>query len=514
MRFPFYGLRTGVLTYMAFLTLVAMLLVNVVMVKFSVRDLMRERLKAGHLLTNTLKQRLEYETTQRKRSWDSLRSDIQFKRWINLLLKKVGFSQVMVFNSEGCSVFGIQAPGEVNKDLLLISRKVLSTGRGTHDFSGRTWGVIWLGPKKLNISEPLFFEGQPPCAISISADLVPLYQRLRDSEKIILLYILLNTIVFVLLGVYFLSRTIVRPIRRLLSITDEFEEGEPFPKLPDTSRNEIGQLFHSLNKMLKRLDENKEELKSHINSLEETNRELKKAQKEIIQSEKLASMGRLATGVAHEIGNPIGIVLGYLELLKKGDLGEEDRQDFLTRIEAEIKRVSGIIRQLLDFSGPSSGEKAKESLHTLLTETVDMLKPQPMMASIDLNMDLKATKDRVLVDCDQLKQIFLNIIMNAADAMEDAGPSDNGLRPKTLTVTTLNVNDSIEIRFMDEGVGIPEKDLVQIFDPFFTTKEPGKGTGLGLSVCYRIVEGLGGTITAESTVGKGTTLIIKIPLYQ
>jgi signal transduction histidine kinase len=299
-----------------------------------------------------------------------------------------------------------------------------------------------------------------------------------------------------------------------LGITEEFEDGEPFPQLPDPSRNEIGQLFRSLNKMLKRLGENKQELQSHIASLEEANEELKKAQKEIIRSEKLASMGRLATGVAHEIGNPIGIVLGYLELLDKGGLDKEEKKDFLNRIESEIRRISGIIRQLLNFSGTSSGERMQTSLHSLINETISILKPQPMMASINLDIDLKAERDEVLADSDQLKQVFLNIIMNAADAMGDDVASDEESRPKTLTVRTSNKNGTIEIIFADEGPGIPEQELAHIFDPFFTTKEPGKGTGLGLSVCYRIIEGLGGSIRAESEIGKGTTIILDIPLHQ
>lgn len=514
MRFSLYSLRTGVLTYMALLTVLAMVFINVVMVKFAVRDLLRERLKAGRLLIHALEQKLEHETVEGHRSWEQMRSDHQFRNRTASLLKEVGFSYALVFNGEGDRVFESETPGEMDKDVLLISRKVLATRKGTHDFSGSTWGVIWLGPRSLNISEPMFFEGRFAGVTTISTDLVPSYQRLRDSEKIVLIYIFLNTIVFILLGAYFLSRTVVKPIHKLLGITEEFEEGEPFSQLLDSSRNEIGQLFRSLNKMLKRLEENKKELKSHIASLEKANQELKKAQNEIIKSEKLASMGRLATGVAHEIGNPIGIVLGYLELLKKGGLDEEEKQDFLDRIESEIRRISGIIRQLLDFSGPSSGEWTQTSLHGLVTETIDILRPQPMMASINLNTDLKAERDEVLADSDQLKQVFLNIIMNAADAMGDEMVPDEESRPKTLTVKSSNVDDSIELCFADEGLGISEQDLVHIFDPFFTTKEPGKGTGLGLSVCYRIIEGLGGTIRAESTVGKGTTIIIDIPLHQ
>ena len=135
------------------------------------------------------------------------------------------------------------------------------------------------------------------------------------------------------------------------------------------------------------------------------------------------------------------------------------------------------------------------------------------MAGIQVQTVLEATEDTVYTDPDQLKQIFLNVIMNAADAMEREEASDD-VSTKVLTIESLMVDHFMELRFTDTGSGIPEQELGHIFDPFYTTKEPGKGTGLGLSVCYRILEGLGGTIRAESSVGKGTTIIIDLPLYH
>jgi signal transduction histidine kinase len=218
--------------------------------------------------------------------------------------------------------------------------------------------------------------------------------------------------------------------------------------------------------------------------------------------------------VAHEIGNPIGIVLGYLELLKGEDLKEEGSQDFLDRIESEITRISQIIRQLLDFSRPSSSEPRKTTVHGLLTETINMLSPHPMMSRIEIRQELKATQDTIWTDPNQIKQVFLNIVMNAADAMGDAELTDNDAAIKRLTITSMNAGDDIELRFTDTGTGIAKQELGHIFDPFYTTKDPGKGTGLGLSICYRIVEGLGGAIQAKSIQGKGTTIIIRIPLYR
>ena len=323
----------------------------------------------------------------------------------------------------------------------------------------------------------------------------------------------MNALILVLFGIYLLSRTVVKPIHRLLTITEEFEEWPPIFDQGESSRNEIGQLFRSLKMMLKRLETNKRELKANISSLEEANLEIKKAQNEIIKSEKMATAGRLATGVAHEIGNPLSIVLGYLELLKGGELRDEDRNDFVGRIESEVTRINRIIRELLDFSRPSSAANEETGIHQLIRETVKMLEPQPMMDRIEIRQVLRAKKDVVWAGTAQLKQVLLNIMINAADAMID-GESSDGLSPKVLNIETENQDDSIVISFTDTGIGIPPKELGRVFDPFYTTKEPGKGTGLGLSVCHTIIEGLEGTIRAESVLGKGSKFIVNIPLNR
>ena len=332
------------------------------------------------------------------------------------------------------------------------------------------------------------------------------------SEKVILLYILMDTLILAVVGIYLLSRIVVKPIHKLSKMTEEYKEGDIVPStLGEASGNEIGQLSRSLNIMLKRLDENKSELKAHISSLENANKELQQAQSEIIKSEKLASVGRLSAGIAHEIGNPIGIILGYLELLQKKELAEDEKKDFLNRIESEIKRINRIIRQLLDFSRPSNGQPEETHVHDTIIDTVNILSPQPMLEDIQINLELKASTNTVLSDPNQLQQVFLNIIMNAVDAFSEKSVSKN--INKELTIKSLDSADSIELRFIDNGPGATDEELSHIFDPFYTTKEPGKGTGLGLSVCYRIVEGLGGTIAAESTLGEGTTVIVTLPLY-
>jgi two-component system NtrC family sensor kinase len=342
-------------------------------------------------------------------------------------------------------------------------------------------------------------------------------------QKIVFFYILLNTLFLAIFGFYFIYRSIIRPINRLVKRTEEFKEGEAFFLASNTEQNEFTKLSRSINAMLRRLEDNKAELKTGIRSLEKANLELQQAQEEIIRSEKLASVGRLASGIAHEIGNPIGIVLGYLGLLKQSDLTDEERRDFINRIEKEIERINRTIRNLLDFSRPSKGEMKVVSVHKIIGDMVDILKPQPMVSDSEIVFDKSAKKDTVLADPDKLKQVFLNLSMNAIDAMGTHQTENEsqkkilsiqtGLSPKTKAAKRVN-KSKIHIEFIDKGPGIPAEDLTRIFDPFFTTKEPGKGTGLGLSVSLRIIEAMGGDIKVKSEKGKGTKIIVILPVHE
>ena len=216
----------------------------------------------------------------------------------------------------------------------------------------------------------------------------------------------------------------------------------------------------------------------------------------------------------HEVGNPLGIVLGYLELLKRGDLSVKEREDFLERIEAEVNRIHQIIRELLDFSRGSGPHREETNVHELIMETLHLLTPQPMMAQIEIQPSLDAKDDVVLAVPTQLKQVFLNIIINAADAMAETDLSKGAGSPRVLKIGTANKSGFIQVTFTDTGAGIPPEAQGRLFDPFFTTKEPGKGTGLGLSVCYTIMEGLGGAIRVESPAGSGARVTVDIPLTE
>lgn len=512
MRIPIYGLRAGILAQIIFLIVAAMLLINVVMVKFHEKDLVRGKVRIGELLIRSIEREIAYQLSQKGVDLKEITSALQFDMDCRKFLDKGGGSSAVIVDSKGTNIYSI-GDNEYNKEKdTNLARDAMNTGSVLINFSGSGWGVFWLASRDISVSAPILREGVILGGGTVSSSLEPIYQGLRKTEKLILLYILLDTVILSIVGIYLISRTVVNPIHRLLKMTDEYKDGDIIPSFPETTGNEIGNLSRSLKNMLKRLDDNKTEMKEHISSLENANRELKKAQNEIIRTEKLASVGRLAAGIAHEIGNPIGIVLGYLDLLKKEDITEELKTDFLKRIESETKRINLIISQLLDFARPSTGEKEACCVHLLINDTIEILRPQPMMEGIKIELHLDAITDRVLADPNRLQQVFFNILINAADVFSGVQKGTIKKVDGSLRIETKNIGGSLAIKFIDNGPGIPEGEHEHIFDPFFTTKEPGKGTGLGLFVCYRIIEELNGSIAVDSSDTKGTTIIVNLPV--
>ncbi len=512
MRVPFVfnRLRTVIMTSLALLILSAMLLIHVVMAKFAERDLVNAHVQRGRLLLQAVSIIVFEDQENRKTDRETHVGGTDFRKNVASLLRVGEFSGAMLINGKGLKVFSHGYWGVNEKHVVRNAMDNLADP--TVEFSGKTWGLFWLAPEKVVLASPLWIDGRLTGSVAVFSNLKHLYGKLRESETVVLAYIGMNTLILVLFGIYLLSRTVVRPINRLLAVTERFDGAIPIMQKGESPNSEIGRLSQSLNLMLRQLDANEKKLKENISSLEAANREIKKAQDEIVKSEKMASVGRLATGVAHEIGNPLGIILGYIELLQRGDLNGLERRDFLFRVESEITRINSIIRDLLDFSRPSGGEQKETHAHQILEEVLTVLSPQPMFEQIHIRRSFYAESDRIRVAQDSLKQVFLNVIINAADAMDHNAVSPGAHAESILTLETLNEEGFLIIRVSDTGYGMPADEITRIFDPFFTTKEPGKGTGLGLSICYTMMERAGGKIRAESEPGKGTTLILEIPL--
>ncbi len=252
-------------------------------------------------------------------------------------------------------------------------------------------------------------------------------------------------------------------------------------------------------------------LEEYVVSLQQSNEHLLRAQKELQISEKLASLGYLAAGVAHEIGNPLAAALGYIELLQKTSFDAEKQRDILQRTQQEIERIRRIIQELVTFSRPHSMQRQIVDVNTLLREVIART---PAFSEKTLDIQLKLTKFSLFAEVDpqKLQSVLYNILCNAVDAISHSGQivfsTSRRIRESS---TMIGSSEVIAIQCADTGSGIPDDQLSRIFEPFFTTKDPGKGMGLGLSLCHRIVESLNGEMTIQSAVGQGTTVTIYLP---
>ncbi|MDD5030560.1 MAG: ATP-binding protein [Rhodoferax sp.] len=325
--------------------------------------------------------------------------------------------------------------------------------------------------------------------------------------------------VFILLlsgGVgYFLQRLIYLPLKDLESGAIKVSAGQLDQTIPVRSADEFGRVADSFNHMTAALNQSRSELNELIQGLEckvqERTKELLEARAEVAQGEKLASIGVLAAGIAHELNNPLTGVLTFTSLLrKKAPDGSDDAAD-LDLVIGETKRCASIIRRLLDFAREKVPVRGFFNLNQVIEDTVRFVERPASLHQIDIRCDLDSALPPVWGDADLLKQVIMNLLVNAQQAIVASGEITVQSHVRAATDAT-DAIPFIEVAVSDTGCGIPQANLQRIFDPFFTSKEVGKGTGLGLSVSYGIVKAHGGKITVESVVGAGTTFRVELPL--
>ena len=313
----------------------------------------------------------------------------------------------------------------------------------------------------------------------------------RDTALSFFLVIVVTTIIALILAGYLIS-TYTKPVKRLIVAAKELAGGAYHriavdPHDDDDARN-LAQAFNGM-----------------VEAIEERDRELKEqAARTILRSEKLASIGRLASGVAHELNNPLTGVLTYGSLLLE-DLKGTKYEDDLKVIRDETMRCRGIVRGLLDFARESRPERVLSDLNALVEDSLKILEKHVSFQNIEIVKALDRPLPRVSVDPQEIRTVINNLALNAADAMPNGG---------RLTIATSAEPQfgMVVITVADTGVGISEENAGKIFEPFFTTKEKGKGTGLGLAVTYGVIQRHGGLINLESRVGQGTKFTIKLPL--
>ena len=246
------------------------------------------------------------------------------------------------------------------------------------------------------------------------------------------------------------------------------------------------------------------ERRAREQALETTLAQLRATQQQLIQSEKLAAVGTLISGVAHEINNPLGNILGRVQLLQRAAGDDESKRDLQT-VRDECGRAIRIVRNLLSFTREHMPETTLVSLNDVIDQVLELRAYELKVSNIELKKNFGADLPQIHADPHQLQQVFLNLVINAEQAMTAAHGRGS------LSITTKRVGDTLQVVVADDGPGIPDELISQIFNPFFTTKDVGAGTGLGLSVCYGIVKEHGGQMRVESEQEKGTTFTVELP---
>lgn len=281
-----------------------------------------------------------------------------------------------------------------------------------------------------------------------------------------------------------IARIITRPIVDLVEANQRLAQGDMQVRVDAQGTGELAVLGHSFNRMVEELDQTQDEL---------------------CQKERLASMGQLAAGVAHEINNPLGTILLFSDMMYKEADEDDPRRDDLKMIISETTRCKSIVADLLNFSRQQDVMAQEINIHDLLEQVIKGLSVQPAFQDVKFVRHFSSVVPAIQADPNQMQQVFINLFNNAAEAMDSEG---------TITITSSSLDHNwVEIKISDTGAGIPQEDLNKVFSPFYTTKSPGKGTGLGLSITYGIIKMHRGQISVQSQEGKGTTFTITLPTH-
>ena len=365
------------------------------------------------------------------------------------------------------------------------------------DHEVRAWGAL---------------EGPPDAVVTRGDGLsvrvwVPASTAGDSTRRSLLVFYLGLTAATVLLLTYvLLTYFIVRPIDRLRLGAERLASGRLRAEVPVQGAAEVARLAATFNDMAAQLRADRIALQERLEELERTTAELTTAQEQLIRSARLAAVGRLSAGVAHEIGNPLAAIRGLLDLMQMGNLDPDEEREFITRIQSETERIHHTIRDLLDFSRSDADSTSRiepsSDLVQVVSDTVRLVDRQTKFRDVQLSLGLEEGLPRVRGDGERIRQLLLNLLFNAADALGGEG---------SIVLRASNGRGLVRLVVEDDGPGIDEAILDQVFDPFVTTKPAGQGTGLGLAVCHTIVHRLGGTIVARNRPTGGASFEVSLP---
>jgi len=391
-----------------------------------------------------------------------------------------------VLNPDGERAIGTRVSKEVSEHVLTAGEQW--TGRA---FVVNDWYITAYEP-----IEDIFGERVGMLYVGI---LEAQYADIRNKALSVFILLTIASIALAIMLGYFLGHKIMRPVHRLIEASNEVSHGNFSPQFGPVSKSEIGVLQKTFAEMLTSLQEHDKRIKAES--------EIK-----LVQSEKQASVGRLAAGVAHEINNPLTGILTFTHmLLKRKDISDDVRSDLRT-VAQQTERVRKIVKSLLDFSRQTELNPKQIDINRVVSTAVLLMRNQALVKGVSLKFKPGEGIPLLTLDANQMQSVLLNLLLNALDATK---------RGDSINITTgmgIAGNEDrsmgVEIHVKDTGCGILPENLDKLFDPFFTTKEVGRGTGLGLAVSYGIVQRHGGTIRVQSEIGKGSTFIVWLPLEE
>jgi two-component system, NtrC family, sensor kinase len=388
------------------------------------------------------------------------------------------------------------------------------------------------------------FAGALLIAVAGALIVVPLLPPVPAAAYLVLL-VTADLAIFTWLATVLLRRRLLKPLDEVVGGVEAVADGAFDTRMPAADTQEMARLCTALDRMAERLLSDQQTLAGNIRSLDETNQLLTEARDAMIRTEKMASVGRLGAGIAHEVGNPLGAVMGYLALISRQVDGP--LKEYSSAAEKEAQRIDRIIRGLLDYARPREASAQAVEVNDVVTDTIDLVRTQGHFSNVAIEFEQLDSPLVVCGDPYQMQQVLVNLLVNAADAIENVADARITVTAHRRHVRALPVHtparrrddpdgvdyshrrrlaasprwplgdpetesgEVIEIVVADNGPGLPPKMIDQVFEPFVTTKEPGKGTGLGLAVCARLVEGMGGVIRAGNATGGGAVFRVILP---
>lgn len=487
------GLRTTIILNLGLLSILTIILIGILVLTAMKRVINDQMNKNVELLIDSIGRSIESIFTTSSLT-QSTPPELLIQRILKNYTRNKEIQKIIVVDRDFTLInsFPPDQNGKRVSDILLSQAILLGKKVKSSSFTGET----------ITIASP-FYQGESiGGGFLVTIALNDIQEGISQVRTKIITYILISALLITLFGTFLLNHYLVKPINKLINLASSISEGEFHHPTTMNEKNEIEKLFYSLNCIAERIKEDKKKIEAYILSLEKTNQKLKQAQEEVLRSEKLASLGRLSAGIAHEIGNPLGVIKGYIEILARGYSEGFELKDYCKRIETEIERINRIILELLNYSRISPNNLSEVNLNHVIKEAISLTTLQKPAQKIYLNLKLEDTLPTIKANYHQMVQVMVNLILNAKDALPEGGE---------ITISTLSSGENILVKISDTGIGIKEEDLPKIFDPFYTTKDPGKGTGLGLAITHRIIESFGGKINVKSQLGKGTTFTIILP---